>query len=160
MSCENGPMDETAFPPADLEAFLQLCAGRWMSLRSRLDLKGVEEEWHASDRGDLTVKAALQDSAWTLTVEAADGASSELLFAANGELMLRSQASQRQGHWQFRPDASVELEVMEGDTRVLERIWFIKPNLRLRSTTATAAEGTPVQARFCSEIRRVSPPQP
>ena len=42
---------------------------------------------------------------------------------------------------------------------VLERIWFIKPNLRLRSTTAIAMDGTPLQARFCSEIRRVSSPQ-
>ena len=153
-------MDETAFPPADLEAFLQLCAGRWMSLRSRFDLEGAEDQWHASDRGEVSVHAAHRDSAWTLTVEAADGVASELLFAANGALTLRSQAAQRSGTWQFRPDASVELEVMEGDTRVVERIWFIKPNLRLRSTTATAAEGTPVQARFCSEIRRVSPPQP
>ncbi|MGB1195645.1 MAG: phycobiliprotein lyase [Synechococcus sp.] len=153
-------MDETAFPPADLEAFLQMCAGRWMSLRSRFDLEAAEDQWHTSDRGEVTVNAARQGSTWALTVEAADGASSELLFAADGALTLRSQASERLGHWQFRPDASVELEVMEGDTRLLERIWFIKPNLRLRSTTATAAEGTPVQARFCSEIRRVSPPQP
>lgn len=152
-------MDEIAFPPADLEAFLQLCAGRWMCLRSRFDLESSEDQRHTSDRGEVTVNAALQDSPWMLTVEAADGASSELLFAANGELTLRSQAAQRSGTWQFRPDASLELEVIEGDTKVLERIWFIKPNLRLRSTTATAAEGQPVKARFCSEIRRVSPPQ-
>ena len=153
-------MDEIAFPPADLEAFLQLCVGRWMCLRSRFDLESSEDQRHTSDRGEVTVNAALQDSPWMLTVEAADGASSELLFAPNGELTLRSPATKRTGHWQFRPDASLELEVIEGDTRVLERIWFIKPNLRLRSTTATAAEGQPVQARFCSEIRRVSPPQP
>ena len=44
-------MDETAFPPADLKAFLQLCEGRWMSLRSRFDFNGSDEDWHASDRG-------------------------------------------------------------------------------------------------------------
>ena len=81
-------------------------------------------------------------------------------FATEGGLVVRAEGAERSGRWQLRPDASLELELADAgsDSTVLERIWFIKPNLRLRSTTAMAADGTPLQARFCSEIRRVSSP--
>jgi len=39
---------------------------------------------------------------------------------------------------------------------VQERIWFTRANLRLRSTTATDQDGTPLQGSFCTDIRRVS----
>lgn len=39
-----------------------------------------------------------------------------------------------------------------------ERIWFTKPNLRLRSSVEHGAGGSAAQASFCSEIRRVSRP--
>jgi hypothetical protein len=49
--------------------------------------------------------------------------------------------------------------VITGDGReVRERIWFTKPNLRLRSTVETNAAGSPGRASFSSEIRRVSRP--
>jgi hypothetical protein len=41
---------------------------------------------------------------------------------------------------------------------VRERIWFTKPNLRLRSTVEHRADGTPGRASFSSEIRRISRP--
>jgi len=68
-----------SFPPTDLGAFLQLCAGDWMSLRSRFllgsdqdgratpavgspetgagepPLEADDNSWHASERADLTV---------------------------------------------------------------------------------------------------------
>ena len=55
-------------------------------------------------------------------------------------------------------DGSLEL-VITGDGReVRERIWFTKPNLRLRSTVETGVDGSPGRASFSSEIRRVSRP--
>ncbi|WP_114994224.1 phycobiliprotein lyase [Synechococcus sp. UW179A] len=156
-------MDETAFPPADLKAFLTLCVGCWMSLRSRFDLSGSEEDdWHTSDRGEVTVTLSDQSVDSVLSVQSADGAASELRFASDGGLVVLAGGEERSGRWQLRADASLELELKDGVSAatVLERIWFIKPNLRLRSTTAIATDGTPLQARFCSEIRRVSSPQP
>jgi hypothetical protein len=41
---------------------------------------------------------------------------------------------------------------------VRERIWFTKPNLRLRSSVENHADGRPGRASFSSEIRRVSRP--
>jgi hypothetical protein len=155
-------MDETAFPPADLKAFLALCVGSWMSLRSRFDLSsGSEDDWHTSDRGEVTVSLSEQGDDWLLSVQSADGAASELRFAQDGGLEVVADGGERGGGWQLREDASLELQLTDADSgaSVLERIWFIKPNLRLRSTTAIAKDGTPLQARFCSEIRRVSSPQ-
>ena len=37
------------------------------------------------------------------------------------------------------PDGSLELTLCAGDTEVTERIWFTKPNLRLRSTVENRA---------------------
>ncbi len=154
-------MDEIAFPPADLKAFLTLCVGSWMSLRSRFDLSGSEDDWHTSDRGEVTVCLSDQAADSVLSVTSADGAASELRFRSDGGLVVLAEGAERSGRWQLRDDASLELELKVGDSAatVLERIWFIKPNLRLRSTTAIATDGTPLQARFCSEIRRVSSPQ-
>jgi hypothetical protein len=42
--------------------------------------------------------------------------------------------------------------------KVKERIWFAKPNLRLRSSLAHRADGEPGRASFSTEIRRVSRP--
>ena len=161
LPCEDGLMDETAFPPADLKSFLTLCVGSWMSLRSRFDLSGLEDDWHTSDRGEVTVSLSDQDTGSVLSVKSADGAASELRFTSDGDLVVMVEGAERSGRWQLRDDASLEIELKDGDSAatVLERIWFIKPNLRLRSTTAIATDGTPLQARFCSEIRRVSSPQ-
>ena len=154
-------MDETAFPPADLEAFLTLCVGSWMSLRSRFDLNGSEDEWHTSDRGEVSVSVSDRETERVLTVQPTGAVASQLHFAADGTLVVAADGGERSGHWQLREDASLELQLSDSATAatVLERIWFIKPNLRLRSTTAIATDGTPLQARFCTEIRRVSSPQ-
>jgi hypothetical protein len=43
---------------------------------------------------------------------------------------------------------------------VKERIWFIKPNLRLRSCVQRRLDGQPLRASFSSEIRRLNRPAP
>jgi CpeS-like protein len=64
----------------------------------------------------------------------------------------------RQGQWTLWPDGSLELVISTPTGELSEKIWFTKPNLRLRSTVETRADGAPGRASFCSEIRRVSRP--
>ncbi|QEY31944.1 phycobiliprotein lyase [Synechococcus sp. RSCCF101] len=163
-----GTADEPTFPPADLETFLSLCGGRWLSLRSRFVLSAADDEWHSSERGELEITAlpaAEHDGVSGLRVQGPDGGSSWLWFHPDGGLGCRRQGGSADGapepagagsRWQFWPDGSLELLSGAGsDDERRERIWFTKPNLRLRSTTAQRADGTPVQASFCSEIRRL-----
>ncbi len=151
-------MSEQAFPPEDPGSFLGLCDGEWMSLRSCFELAaGGDDEWHSSERGELTVRCVAQQGALgQLQVQAPCGTSSTLTFAADGQLILDGDSP---GNWRFWPDGSMELNLSRADgVQVQERIWFTRANLRLRSTTAVDAQGTPVQGSFCTDIRRVSKP--
>jgi hypothetical protein len=150
------------FPPQEIGAFLRFCAGEWMSLRSRFALDaGLEgengDEWHSSERGELVV-AYLEPEApggpGGLRVGPKDGETQELQFSADGAFRNGDQ----QGRWQLWPDGSLELTLSSGEAEVRERIWFTKPNLRLRSTVESRADGSPGRASFSSEIRRVSRP--
>ena len=78
----------------------------------------------------------------------------QLHFSADGDF----RSGDQQGSWQLWPDGSLELTIRSNDTEVRERIWFTKPNLRLRSTVESSADGSPGRASFSSEIRRVSRP--
>jgi hypothetical protein len=151
-----------AFPPATIEAFLRFCAGEWMGLRSRFALDaGLEgengDEWHSSERGELLV-AYLDPEApgepGGLRVGPKDAVPQQLHFSGDGSFS----ASDQQGRWQLWPDGSLELVIATGGREVRERIWFTKPNLRLRSTVESGTDGSPGRASFSSEIRRVSRP--
>ena len=151
-------MSEQAFPPEDPASFLNLCDGEWMSLRSCFELAaGGDDDWHSRERGELTVRCVAEQGALgQLQVQAPGGTSSTLTFAADGQLILDGDAP---GNWRFWPDGSMELNLSRPDgVSVQERIWFTRVNLRLRSTTAVDAQGTPVQGSFCTDIRRVSKP--
>jgi hypothetical protein len=135
-----------------------------MGLRSQFALGEVsagdddDDGWHTSDRGELVVaflEAETAGGAGGLQVGQKDAvALQQLHFDAEGGFRIGEQ----QGRWQLWPDGSLEL-VITGDGReVRERIWFTKPNLRLRSTVETSADGSPGRASFSSEIRRVSRP--
>lgn len=152
--------DQTPFPPSDLDGFLNLCAGRWMSLRSRFDMQASEEDWHASERGEIEVVASVANAESRLDVNPAEGDQTTLLFQSDGCLSILSGGNEQRGCWQLLQDASLELQLNSGHgEEVLERIWFIKPNLRLRSTTFVGEHGQLRQGSFCSEIRRVSGPK-
>ena len=152
------------FPPDSIEAFLRFCAGAWMSLRSRFELELAEasaggdgDEWHSSERGELVVaylEPASSEGPGGLSVGPKGEAQRQLQFLADGGFT----AGDQQGRWQLLPDNSLELTLSDGQREVRERIWFTKPNLRLRSTVVTRADGLPDQASFSSEIRRVSRP--
>jgi len=158
------------FPPEEIGAFLRHCAGEWMSLRSQFTLGAVStgedldaedsDVWHSSERGELLV-AFLEPqrpdspaSPGGLRVGPKDGDIQELQFSGDGTFRNGSQ----QGSWQLWPDGSLELVITAEGREVRERIWFTKPNLRLRSTVVTGADGLPDRASFSSEIRRVSRP--
>jgi hypothetical protein len=154
--------DPATFPPATIEAFLRFCEGEWMSLRSRFQLgsdaeAGEGDEWHSSERGELVVRyVEPSDSRQPggISVGPKDQTPRQLLFAADGSFT----AGDQQGSWTLWPDGSLELVSEQNDTELRERIWFNKPNLRLRSTIEQPADGTPGRASFSSEIRRVSKP--
>ena len=157
-----------AFPPASIEAFLRFCAGEWMNLRSQFDLGDAADgengdEWHSSERGELVVtylEADGRDGPGGLSVGPKGSTPRQLHFAGDGSF--RSQvapaAADVEGRWQLWPDGSLELVLRDGEAEVRERIWFTKPNLRLRSTVEHRADGSPGRASFSSEIRRVSRP--
>jgi hypothetical protein len=163
--------DPGLFPPDSIEAFLRFCAGEWMSLRSRfaledpvgaisaLDAEETAEgdEWHSSERGELVVTYLEPEPGvgpGGLSVGPKGEPPRQLQFAADGAFS----AGDQQGRWQLWPDGSLELTLSIGEGELRERIWFTKPNLRLRSTLQSAADGSPSRASFCSEIRRVSRP--
>jgi len=85
-----------------------------------------------------------------------------LLFAADGQFSSKASGGTGdagpQGRWTLWPDGSLELVMTTPTGELREKIWFTKPNLRLRSTVESRSDGTPGQASFSSEIRRVSRP--
>ena len=151
-------MSDQAFPPADPASFLALCAGEWMSLRSSFALSNGDDDWHTSERGELTVRfeSGRGELLGRLLVEPPGGSGRSLSFVDGGELTVDEQS---RGEWHFCPDGSVELHLPQPDgSLVQERIWFTRANLRLRSTTAVDAGGSPLEGSFCTDIRRVSKP--
>jgi hypothetical protein len=163
--------ESTPFPPQEIGAFLRFCAGEWMGLRSRFALDaGLEgengDEWHSSERGELVVtylEPADADDPGGLSLGPKGEEPRRLLFATDGGFSVSGNpgdgsADAQQGSWQLWPDGSLELTLSAGESSVSERIWFTKPNLRLRSTVESRADGLPGRASFSSEIRRVSRP--
>jgi hypothetical protein len=156
--------EQGGFPPQEIGAFLRFCAGEWMALRSRFALgEGSEgengDEWHSSDRGELVVRYIEPSSAGSpggLRLRPEGQAERQLLFAGNGSFEVNGAL----GRWQLWPDGSLELSLSGEGGEVRERIWFTKPNLRLRSTVESRSDGSPGRASFSSEIRRVSRPAP
>ena len=156
------PMSDSTFPPADPAAFLSLCSGEWMSLRSGFELSTTgDDDWHSSERGTVMVhmEPAQEGELGRLSVEAPGGVTTALVFEQSGGLSIQAGAHSQAGVWRFWPDGSVELTLQQEDgLEVQERIWFTRPNRRLRSTTSVDASGQPVQGSFCTDIRRVSKP--
>ena len=168
-SCQRTVSDLPAFPPNDIREFLAFCAGEWLGLRSTFlpgepepasaEVEGEGDEWHSSERGEL--KIAYQEPSdaaepGTLLITPPDGAAGRrVAFSADGWF---AAGDGEVGQWQLWPDGSLELVLEREGVEVRERIWFTKPNLRLRSTIERGSDGRPARASFSSEIRRVSRP--
>ena len=158
------------FPPQEIGDFLRFCAGEWMGLNSTFaldeptalaaaddsttsELEG--DEWHTSERGELVVtylEPQADGEPGGLSQGPKGGLQQQLLFHSDGSYHCGAD----QGRWQFWPDGSLELVIEAQGQQVRERLWFTKPNLRLRSSVATQGDGNPAHAHFSSEIRRVS----
>ena len=174
-----GAMSESAtpaipFPPQEIGDFLRFCAGEWMGLNSTFALDGPTalaaednakpgpsasepegDEWHTSERGELVVtylEPHADGEPGGLSQGPKGGLQQHLLFHSDGSYHCGAD----QGRWQFWPDGSLELVIDTQGQQVRERLWFTKPNLRLRSSVATQGDGNPAHAHFSSEIRRVS----
>jgi hypothetical protein len=164
----------TAFPPEDLSGFLQLSGGEWLALRSLLGPespdpglapdgataaeRGTSQPWHQSDRGELRVAVLASQSPgdWGgLEVAPPGGGVQRLVFLRDGTLRM----NEEWGRWQFATDGTLELELVKGERVVRERVWFSKPNLRLRCTLEQSLDGQPGRASFSSEIRRIQRPR-
>ena len=153
------------FPPSTIEAFLSSCAGEWIAVRSQfapINPSQEDEAWHDSERGEIKVdylEEATSDAPGSLRVTAPGGNVTTLTFLADGRALIVSSAQETAtGTWQFWPDGILELGCPSEQGMVSERIWFAKPNLRLRSSLAHRADGEPGLASFSTEIRRVSRP--
>lgn len=159
----------TSFPPEDISGFLQLNAGDWLTLRSLMapeEAGGVVggqapetlemgQPWHQSERGELRVtvlEADDSESCGGLAMELPGGATARLLFRTDGTVWVGEQ----RGRWQLAVDGSLQLDLETDGSLIQERIWFSKPNLRLRCTLEQSRDGRPGRASFSSEIRRVS----
>jgi hypothetical protein len=154
------------FPPQEIGDFLRFCAGEWMGLNSTFALDEPEvlaaaditpdgDEWHTSERGELVVtyiEPQADGQPGGLSQGPKGGLQQQLLFHSDGSYHCGAD----QGRWQFWPDGSLELVIDVRGQQVRERLWFTKPNLRLRSSVANQGDGNPVHAHFSSEIRRVS----
>jgi hypothetical protein len=126
----------------------------------------TQETWHASERGPLVVSYLEPDGegepgGLLVTPPSVEGRSSpaqRIRFTSGGSFQRQGEggAGQGEGTWELGSDGSLEL-TETGDWAVLrERIWFTKPNLRLRSSVERRHDGTPGRASFSSEIRRIS----
>jgi hypothetical protein len=171
------------FPPADIRSFLSFCAGEWLALRSRFDPEQTagpgeaaagaaaaddgEESWHSAERGELVVAYLEPEDpgapgGLAITPPTAAGPTRRLIFTAGGRFRSgaadRQETGEQEGEWRLRPDGSLELTIVRPSSVVFERIWFTKPNLRLRSSVERRHDGSPGQASFSSEIRRLRRP--
>ena len=153
------------FPPSTIEAFLISCAGEWIALRSQfasITPSQEAEAWHDSERGEIKVDylaPSTSEAPGGLRVTAPGGNVTTLTFLAEGQaLIVASSQETASGTWHFWPNGILELDCPAEDGKVRERIWFAKPNLRLRSSLAHRADGEPGLASFSTEIRRVSRP--
>jgi len=116
------------------------------------------EAWHSSERGELHVSYVEPEQPGGpggLLVTPPGGVAGRLSFLADGRFLSEGTQEGPVGTWQLWPDGSLELTIHGEETVLRERIWFTKPNLRLRSSVEHRHDGVPQRASFSSEIRRV-----
>lgn len=162
---KRSPRILTAYPPETIGSFLELSEGQWLTLRSLMDSDDFSvtdataslESWHESERGELNLTflgATTTEGVGELEIALPDQSTLRLTFLEDGTVSING----TKGSWHLGDDGSLELEVRNETTIVKERIWFSKPNLRLRCTLEQFLDGRPGRASFSSEIRRVSRP--
>lgn len=156
--------------PAAADQALDAAAEPSLAQAGDADLASAEESWHAAQRGELVVAYLPPDQegepgGLEVTPPPQEGTAAlpqRLCFRSGGDFLRRAGGgepeAEARGTWTLWPDGSLELTLAGSEAVVRERIWFTKPNLRLRSSVEQRHDGTPGRASFSSEIRRVSRP--
>ncbi len=140
-----------------LVAYLEpASSGEAGGLRLRPPGGGLVRELHFSHDGAFRSQAVPEPGGSEGRV--ASGAAALGAISAGNDALGPAAAQPDGGRWQLWPDGSLELTVRGPSAIVRERIWFTKPNLRLRSSVEQRPDGSPGRASFSSEIRRVKRP--
>lgn len=149
-------------PPATVQELLELCAGRWLSLRTLVTVSHEEEGWDQSESTQLELSWHPAEPGPELGVLRLHGTQQpdfqlRMGGAAGDREGCFEGSDGRSGRWRFDPDHVLQLTWCSGDLQFAERIWFSKANLRLRSRTVSCSnDPSAVQAcAFYSEIRRL-----
>ena len=162
----------------DIEAFLELCAGKWFSQRTsyhlgqeQADSSKTEIRIERLSRTDAEVLGICEysqiDPNATLGGTKASwdnpATSATLILIPDtgntqgGEVLQARDANLRQvvaGSYLLGEDEALILKLESDGTCWEERLWFASPNLRLRATLIQWEDGRTATA-FYSEIRRL-----
>ena len=149
-----------------MQELLERCAGRWLSLRTLVTISHAEEGWDQSESTQLEFSWQSGEGGPGLGMLRLHG-TRQPDFQLGFYLHVVGAAQDREGHfagsdgrrgrWRFDPDHVLQLTWCSGHQQFVERIWFSKANLRLRSRIISCRDDpSAVQAcAFYSEIRRL-----
>jgi len=162
----------------DVIEFFELSAGKWFSQRTVHNLKSGELQ---AGKSDLKIEMVTASDAAVVKLcqqhsinpsstqlkgvriswdgipdrnQAKQIGSTILAIVPNPDNPREGQVLQEKGNSRYvMGDDDVLTLITESDTvRAEERLWYLMPNLRLRTSVVKQANGTQ-QASFCSEIR-------
>lgn len=166
----------------DILEFLELCVGNWFSQRSSFHL---EEQQGTSDKSELSITWLSADEpdviklCETHKIDAKSSlgghqlqwdtacdwgkpkkiGSGLMIFVPNEEKSttgsLLSRGYDKTGHYELQTDESLYLSLNSPEISIEERIWFVSPNLRFRTSIVKNTQSLSRTA-FYSEIRKLS----
>ena len=170
----------------DIKEFIQLCAGKWFSLRSVYLLNENKTE---NNKAEVTVEILSTDLpklvtlcqskqidsngiiagmklSWDNSVDWGKpkqvGSNTVVLIAGKDNLqegkLLRKMGTQeiKIGSYLLAEDEAITFTIEDGATYWQERVWFASDNLRLRRTLLKQGVNFQVTS-FYSEIRKIAP---
>ena len=170
----------------DIQAFLELCVGRWFSQRSSYQFDSQKAESHKSEltvewleNTDSLVIALCQEYridpnqviggqkvSWNSSLDFSKqkqiGTATMIVIPdentpETGKIIQSFQSQpSKQGNYSLGRDEALTLSLEKGDFWLEERVWFASPNLRLRTSLMKGQNGYSRTA-FYSEIRRMAP---
>ena len=169
----------------DIQEFFQQSAGRWFSQRTNHHLASKQGK---SDKSNIKIEILSQDDpkvialcqqykidpalAWGgmgVTQEEAKTGSSVIVPIADPENPQRgtllhnigyAETTRVPGRYIMGSDDVLTLITESESLQIEERLWFVSPNLRLRTSILKQSDGFSMTS-FCSEIRMgMTPPKP
>jgi len=171
----------------DIQAFLNLCAGKWFSQKTNY-YAGAETS--QSSKADLEIALILPEEqkitnicqnhrldpnaslgglfySWDTSVDwgkPKEVGSSLMVFVPNEEnshlgTLVTANDSCQLGHYFLGHDQSLTLTVETTDRQIKleERLWFASDNLRLRTAAIRDLANDVINTTFYSEIRKAAP---